>query len=93
MDRVQGKSPRADAAILFCYDQAWANQIQPHHPELKYREHIRTFYKALHQANIPVDFVSPASDLSPYKLVIAPMLFLTRPELVARRRFTPAGTP
>ncbi len=84
MDRIQGKAPRADAAILFSYDQSWANQIQPHHPELKYREHIRTFYKALHQANIPVDFVSPASDLSAYKLLIAPMLFLTRPELVAR---------
>ncbi len=84
MDRIKGKAPRADAAILFSYDQSWANQIQPHHPELKYREHIRGFYKALHRANVPVDFVSPETELDGYKLVVAPMLFLTRPELAAR---------
>jgi beta-galactosidase len=84
MEKVKGQVPAAEAAILFSYDQAWANQIQPHHPELRYREHLGGFYRALHAANVPVDFVSPGTDLGAYRLVVAPMLFLTRPELVAQ---------
>jgi beta-galactosidase len=40
------------------------------------REHIQLFYNALHDRNIPVDFARPTEDLSKYKLVIAPSMYL-----------------
>ena len=39
-------------------------------------------YKPLYEANVPVDFAHPGSDLSPYNLVIAPNLYLVTDDSV-----------
>ena len=43
---------------------------------LRLLEGVYSFYKPLYGSNIPVDFVHPESDLSSYRLVIAPDLYL-----------------
>lgn len=86
MDELSGSIPRASAAIVFSYRQEYALQIQPHHPELDYREQVLKYYEALYRRNIPVDFVEEGSDLSGYKLVLAPLQYLMYPELV--RKYT-----
>ena len=84
MDEFKGHTSEAEAGILFSYDQEWAFQIQPHHPDLNYVKHIQGYYKAFHEANIPVNFLSEEEDFSKYKLLIAPLMFLMTPELEAK---------
>jgi beta-galactosidase len=73
---IQGALPKAEVAILRSYDQERAIGIQPHHPDHRYIQHLMTYYKALHRANIPVDFVGEQHDWAKYKVLIAPLQFL-----------------
>ncbi|MCZ8516131.1 beta-galactosidase [Paenibacillus filicis] len=81
MEKFRNSLPEAEVGILFSYDQEWALQIQPHHPDLNYIEHLRSYYKAFFDANVPVDIVSDEEDYSRYKVLVVPLLFLTHPEL------------
>ena len=81
MARFQGGLPQADVGLLFSYDQDWALQIQPHHPQLNYIQHLHTYYKAFYDANVPVDLVSENDDYTRYKVLVAPLQFLTHPDL------------
>lgn len=80
----RGAGQGAEAAILFSYEQNWALEIQPHHPDLEYIRHLLTFYTALAKENVPVDIVSAEADLSRYKLVIAPLQYLMTEERETR---------
>lgn len=84
MKELQGAMPAKETAILFSYDQNYAFNIQPHHPELRYTKHLMTYYGALHRRNIPADFVREKDDWSGYKVLIAPLQFLMTPELSAK---------
>lgn len=81
MDEMEGSLPNPEVAIVHNFRQNYAFQIQPHHPELRYVEHLHKYYKALYDRKIPVDFVQDTDDLSKYKLVIAPLQYLMTPEL------------
>lgn len=83
---MQGALPQAPVAILRSYDQEYAFQVQPHHPQHNYLQHLMAYYKALHRANVPVDFVGEHHDWSGYKVLIAPLQFLMTPEHAAKLR-------
>ncbi len=51
---------------------------------LNYIAELGKHYAALHRAGIPVDVVGPGTDLSPYRLLLAPLLYLLHPEDPAR---------
>jgi beta-galactosidase len=74
---LAGSKVVAETAIMINYASHWAIN-QPLQPNRFFhqREHIQLFYTALHDRNIPVDFVRPGEELSAYKLVIAPSLHL-----------------
>jgi len=74
---IKGTRVVADVAILFSHDNDWALQ-EPTHPNRHFhlREHLALIYGALHDRNIPVEFARPGDDLTRYKLVFAPSLFL-----------------
>ncbi len=80
LEQIRGAMPQAQVAILRSYDQERAIDIQPHHPQHRYIQHLLTYYKALHRANIPTDFVSEDQDWSKYKVLIAPLQFLMTAE-------------
>ena len=84
MPRFEGALNMAEVAVVHSYEQNWALEIQPHHPDLDYVRVSQDIYRALFERNIPVAYVSPESDLTPYKLVIAPPLFLDIPGVAAR---------
>lgn len=84
MEKFKDSLPESEAAILFSYEQSWAFEIQPHHPELNYIDYVRNFHRGLYNQNIPVDFISEKGDFERYKLVIAPLLFLVSDELVEK---------
>jgi beta-galactosidase len=81
MEAFRSGLPQAEVGIMFSYDQEWALEIQPHHPELNYIQHLRGYYKAFFDENVPVDIVSDKEDYSRYKVLVAPLLFLTNPDL------------
>ena len=76
MEKTRGNTCRSGAAILFSYDQNWALEIQPHHPDLDYIQQLMKYHAFFFSNNIPVDFISAETDLSAYKLIIAPLQFL-----------------
>ena len=83
---ISGAAPTAEVAILRSYEQEWAIDIQPHHPRHRYIQHLLTYYKALHRANVPVDFVGEQHDWSSYKVLIAPLQFLMTEEHLRKLR-------
>ncbi len=86
MARHRGGLPKPKVAIVFSYEQEYAFQIQPHHPELTYLGHVMTYYRALFERNIPVEFVREGEDLSGYEWVVAPLQYLMTPQKEAQFR-------
>lgn len=82
--RIAGSEVRAEVAIMLSYDTRFAFQIQPNNPDFSYDRHITDYYRALHGANIPADVVAQDDDLSGYKLVIVPSLYVTEIETVQK---------
>jgi len=71
----------AEVAILFDWHSWWAlttgNTLSS---EVDLLRQLRAFYAPLFARNIAVDFVPPESDLSRYRLVLAPHLYLVSDE-------------
>jgi Beta-galactosidase len=94
LDDVLGTSVKPEVAVVFDYENQWAieeakfgNQEQVRYPETCI-EHYRAFWKQ----GIPVDIINEGADLSGYRLVIAPMLYMTREEFAKKAQaFTAAG--
>jgi beta-galactosidase len=72
----------AKAAIVRSYDNEWVFEIQPHKAGYKYIDHMFKYYNFFHKHNIPVDIISPDSDLSEYSLVILPNLIMSNEETI-----------
>jgi beta-galactosidase len=70
----------SQAAILMDWQNWWDVEYLPGPSDrLHYWEQIKHYYQALHGLNVAVDIVPPDSDLSNYRLVVAPLLHMLRP--------------
>ncbi|MDA7916307.1 beta-galactosidase [Verrucomicrobia bacterium] len=78
--RLKDTEVVAETCILISHENQWAqsHQLKPNR-HFEQLEHIKLYYTALYNRNIPVDFARPTDDLSKYKLVIAPSLHLLAP--------------
>lgn len=77
LEAVLKSQVQADVAILFDWENWWAlEQDSKPSNALLMLEQVKNFYTPLFQRNITVDFAHPGADLSLYKLVIAPSLYL-----------------
>lgn len=74
--KILGAENRNQVAMMLSYDTRWAFQGQANHADFKYSGLFTSYYKALHNRNIGVDVVPPNADLSRYRLVIAPALYI-----------------
>jgi beta-galactosidase len=79
---IEGSSIRAKVAILHSYDSRFGFQIQPNSIDFNYSAHFKTIYRALHQHQVTTDVIAPSADLSPYKLVFVPAMFILTAEIV-----------
>lgn len=82
---VRGSVVRPEVALLWDYESFWAQDLewrptQDH----RHEERMRAFYERLWRDGVTVDFAHPSQDLSQYRLVIAPALYLLREENAAR---------
>ncbi len=84
---ILGSTGAAKTALMFDWENWWAVEYSAGPSvSLKYQDEILNYYTALHTQNIPVDIVGEEDDLSQYKLVIAPVLYMTRPGADVRIR-------
>lgn len=65
---------KAPAALVFSYEAAWVIGIQPQGQSFRYLELVFEWYSALRARGLDVDIVSPAADLSGYRMVMVPTL-------------------
>jgi beta-galactosidase len=74
---LAGSRVRADVALLFDWNAWWACD-QESHPsgELRYLDAVLRWHRALADLGATADVVHPESDLSGYRLVVVPTLYL-----------------
>ena len=83
LDPVLKSQVKADVAILMDWNNWWALELNSKpSSDLKLVPQLYNYYKPLFDRNITVDFAHPESDLSKYKLVIAPNLYLVTDQAV-----------
>jgi beta-galactosidase len=83
LDELLGARGETETAILLDWESWWALELDSK-PSTAVRmlEGIYSFYKPLYEANVPIDFSHPGSDLSSYKLIVAPSLYLVTDDSV-----------
>lgn len=86
LDAIVGTTVRPDVAIIYDWENAWAmNDAQgPRRGDKGYLDSCKRHYRAFWDRGIPVDVIDMDQDFSPYKLLIAPMLYMLRPEVDER---------
>ncbi|MFJ5774320.1 beta-galactosidase [Streptomyces sp. NPDC093094] len=74
---VVGTRVRSDVAVLFDWHSWWALELEARpSEEVRYLDTVRDWYEALWSLNITCDLVAPGTDLSGYRAVVAPNLYL-----------------
>lgn len=81
---LHGSKVVSPAAILVSPDSRWAQQIQPGVEDFQYDRQVQDFYDAFRRSGVNVDIAFPASDLSAYRLVVAPALYVTDQALTSK---------
>jgi len=82
LSEIAGSPTPAQTAILFDWDNRWAvkDAKGPRNAGLHYEETVHDHHRAFWQQGIPVDVIGSEDDFAPYKLIVAPMLYLCREE-------------
>jgi beta-galactosidase len=62
--------------MLHDYESLWAYDIQPHNHRASYWGQFMLFYSALRSLGVDVDIRHPESDLSGYRIIVAPAIQL-----------------
>jgi len=78
-DEITGTLTKAQVAIVYDWENMWAlDDCQGYAKDnKKYYETCYAYHREFWQRGIDCDIVSPRADLSDYKLVVAPMLYMT----------------
>lgn len=76
----------SDVAVLHDYDSRFALQVQPTNPALDYEKTVQAHYRAVRSLGINVDVVPARSEVSSYRLLVAPSLYVIDPTLARHLR-------
>ncbi len=86
LDDVVGTTVRPDVAIIYDWENVWAmNDAQgPRRGDKGCQNDCKDHYYAFWKQGVPADIIDMEQDLSRYKLVVAPMLYMVRPGVAER---------
>ena len=86
MDGIVGTSVEPQVAVMFDVDNRWALEAAqgPRREHKDYEETALAHYRPFWDMSVPVDVIAHDHDLSQYKLLIAPMLYMVRQETADR---------
>lgn len=68
----------SDIAVIYSPESEKALELQPQSENFSYIHQLKAFYYAFTRFGVNVDVVPPDSDLTKYKIVVAPSLFINR---------------
>jgi beta-galactosidase len=93
LDPIVGTDVKADVAIVMDYNNWWTVEFTPGPTALlKYLEILQAFHYPLFEQNITTDIIPFDRELSRYKVVIAPLLYMVKPGFKESvERFVEAG--
>lgn len=85
LDGVAGSGVPAEVAIIFDWENRWAldDAQGPRRPK-GYDAACLAHHRAFWKRGIPVDVIHMEGDFTPYRLVVAPMLYMLRPGVAER---------
>ncbi|MDE7325148.1 MAG: beta-galactosidase [Lachnospiraceae bacterium] len=81
---IAGTQILSEVAILYSADNEYAFKIQPQTNGMYYLGQIRLFYEALMKYGLNIDIIGEQEELSGYKLIVAPEMYVTDPEVVKK---------
>jgi beta-galactosidase len=85
LDAVVGTPKLSEVALVYDVENRWALQtLQGFLQDKKYVQTLNEHYAPFWKAGISVDVVDSTKDLSGYKLVVAPMLYMLRPGMAKK---------
>ncbi|MBZ0303392.1 MAG: beta-galactosidase [Anaerolineae bacterium] len=86
LDDVVGTTVPAEVAVIYDWENAWAlaDAKGLRQGDKGYLSDCQQHYLPFWQLGVPVDVIDMEQDLSRYKLVIAPMLYMLRPGVAER---------
>lgn len=90
---VAGEPVRADVALLYDWESRWACDLDSHpSSELRAIDAAHRWHRALTELGATADVVHPESDLSAYRIVVVPTLYLCSDRVApALEAFAAAG--
>lgn len=75
---LKGRTP-SQVAIVFDWDNWWAVEYSAGPSiRMKYIDAVKDYYKAAFNQNVPVDIISVDDNMDRYKVVIAPLIYMTK---------------
>lgn len=89
---LEGRTP-AEVAIFFDWDNWWALEYSAGPSiRMKYLDAVKDYYTAAYESNVPVDMIGMEDEFDSYKVVIAPLLYMTKPGIDKKiRKFVKGG--
>ena len=82
---IEGSLVKPEAAMLFDWNNRWAiEDMAGLSKNKKYEDTCRKQYTAFLKHGVDMDVISPEADLSNYKLIVMPMLYLLKPGFTDR---------
>ncbi len=85
LDEIVGTAGNGEAAVLFDWENWWAiDDMQGFSRQKRYPETCLSHYEAFWKLGIPVDIICADSELSSYKIVSAPFLYMVKEGMGAR---------
>lgn len=83
---VAGSQITSDVAIIFDWENRWAldDASGPRNQGMHYEQTVCDHYRGFWEQGINCDIIEQLSDFAPYKIVVAPMLYLVKPGVAER---------
>jgi beta-galactosidase len=77
---VCGTTVEAEVALIFDWENRWAIEAAagPRNSNKEYVDTVESYYYPFWKRGVPVDVIESICDLTPYKVVVAPMLYMLR---------------
>lgn len=94
LDGVIGTSVKPEVAVIFDWENRWAiEEVKGYNNIAKnYAETVKKHYEAFWRRSIPVDVIDMDQAIDSYKVVIAPMLYMLKPDVADKiKAFVNAG--
>jgi beta-galactosidase len=79
LEPVAGSRVRAETAILMDWSNWWALEGEGKIRRFDYSDLLRKFHQPLYDENLTCDVIPPGSDLSGYRLIVVPFLYMLAP--------------